>query len=65
MRFQKLPSKWGEDVCMLCHKDNNEYGGTGNKAPRIPKVPKCGAVCSLSFQTSIVCYVTPYRVVYT
>jgi hypothetical protein len=37
--ISKTSDMWGEADSMLCHK-NNAYGGTGDKAPRIPKVPK-------------------------
>jgi hypothetical protein len=28
--ISKTSGMWGETVSMLCHKDNNEYGGTGD-----------------------------------
>ena len=38
--ISKTSGIWGEAVSMLRHKDNNEYGGTGDKTPRIRTVPK-------------------------
>jgi len=38
--ISKTSDMWGEADSMLCHEDNNKYGGTGDKAPRIPMVPK-------------------------